>query len=209
MTPAGNMVVVEGTTRARWSRRANGSWKLAGIWPDADERQLVQGHLAEGFGLLIVVDPVPSVLSAFRDELDDPLLFSGTAPEDFLVDVTVPFLDWLPPRYADPARSFQNQVREQVADLPALLLPPFILSERSDVDGQVRFVARTPGSIHASVSDEHMCGLADYVFGSGGGGQAVTARRPGSTAWLGRLARAIATGQKETFGAGMGAGHAL
>jgi hypothetical protein len=209
MTPNGNMVVVEGATRAQWTRRANGAWKLAGIWPDANERSLVDQHLQDGAGLLIVMDSAPGILSAFRDELDDPLLFAAATAEDFLVDVTVPFLDWLPARHAHTARLFQDQVREQTADLPAALQPPFILSDPQSSGSDVRFVARTPGSIPATVSDEHMCALADYVFSSREGRNADDARRPGSARWLSRLARVVAAGPKEPVTIGAGASHAV
>src|SRR5688500_10844930 len=121
MTPNGNMVVVEGATRAQWSRRANGAWKLTGIWPNVNERSLVDQHRANGAGLLIVMDSASGILSACRDELDDPVLFAAATAEDFLIAVTVPFLDWLPGSYAPAARLFQDQVREQTADLPAAL----------------------------------------------------------------------------------------
>lgn len=209
MTPNGNMVAVEGAARARWSRRENGSWKLSHIWPDEGEQSLVQRHLQKGAGLLIVMDSVPGILSAFRDELEDPLLLAGANSEDSIVDLTIPFLDWLPARYAVSARLFLAQVNEQTAGLPAALQPPFILNDPSPAGERVRFVVRTPGCFPAKVSDEHMGVLADYVFSSREGRHANDSRRPGSIRWLYRLARVIAAGPKDAATAGTGASRAI
>lgn len=208
-TPNGNMVAVEGAARARWSRRENGSWKLSHIWPDEGEQSLVRRHLQRGAGLLIVIDSTPGTLSAFRDELEDPVLLGDASSEDSIVDVTIPFLDWLPARYAVSARLFLDQVHKQTLDLPAALQPPFILNDPVPSEENIRFALRTPGCFPATVSGEQMCVLADYVFSSRKGGNADDARRPGSARWLNRLARVIAAGPNGAMAPRSGAGHAV
>jgi hypothetical protein len=166
------LIVVEGLARLQWAG-SGAEWQLTGIWPSSGEQRLVTDHLAAGRPLLVVLDlDCPSV-PVWRSELGrwlPPLGLvnldlmhpdSTGAEDDELVDVAVPFLDWLPERLRSRGRRFSEQVRELKGGTAAGLLAPLIVEEAPDRDAQVRFVHRTGARVPTA---DELAQLADRLL---------------------------------------------
>jgi len=157
------LIVREGTSRIRWAG-GGGTWRLTGIWPSAGEQLQLSAQLAAGRPLLVVLEPDPPSVPVWRSELADGLLPLGPGrpvhsvnhevaveespaeePEEELLDVVVPFLDWLPERLRARGRAFSEQARELISHTPAPLLAALIVEDEPVQDDQVRFVHRTGG----------------------------------------------------------------
>lgn len=162
-TSSGHLIVTEGAARLLWSRRADGSWRLARIWPDRQEKQDILRHLDDGGCLLVLLDATPTVLTAFPDELDDIALVRGDRADESLVDIAVPFLDWLPERYRQEARRFQAIAEARSAEAPAVLQAPLAVSPESASYPTVRFAVRSRA--YSGHTPEQLAELADHVFG--------------------------------------------
>ncbi|WP_415854201.1 hypothetical protein [Sinomonas sp. G460-2] len=179
-TSSGHLIVTEGASRLLWSRRTDGSWRLARIWPDRHEKEEVLRHLRDGGCLLILLDLTPTVLTAFPDELDDVAVVRGHRPDESLVELTVPFLDWLPERYRHEARRFQAAVQARSGEEPAVLQAPLAVSPASAASPNVRFAVRSRA--YSGHSPEQLADLADHLFGG-----SIDDEEARSAHWLTRL----------------------
>ncbi|HEX8095281.1 MAG TPA: hypothetical protein VF542_15750, partial [Jatrophihabitans sp.] len=89
------LIVHEGEERLRWCGSA-ADWQLVGLWPDAADQRELDACLAEGKPLLILLGS-KAVVPLWRSELRIPeALFQEVRADGDLLEVTVPFLEWLP-----------------------------------------------------------------------------------------------------------------
>lgn len=176
----GVLIVREGSRRLRWVGHGE-SWKLVGMWPDPDHDTVTSAHLVSGGPLLVVLDSEPAWVPVLREELavPDPLLRQLGLPDacpssrssagraardvpDDLLDVRVPFLDWLPSELREIGRRFAGHSADIVQRTPAALLPALLLSEPDDGARHIRFARFTQG--HGGLSPDQLQRVARHAF---------------------------------------------
>ncbi len=141
-------IVMEGVSRLQWAG-AGGTWQLLGIWPGPGEQLKLIDHLAAGLPLLVVLDSAGASVPVWRSELAQTPMASALMAEvhtdEELIDIAVPFLDWLPEALRRRGRMFSEQARQLIGCTPSALLAPLIVEDEPAQDAQVRFVQRTGG----------------------------------------------------------------
>ncbi|CAL9429178.1 hypothetical protein [Streptomyces sp. enrichment culture] len=144
------LVVFEGGRRMRWSRPGPGRWRPVGVWPGAAEAAALAGYLAARGNLLVVLDRAEPTVSLLAEELAGApaavrRLLPATAPEpdDPVVDVGIPALDWLPAPLRLRGLRFLARATEAAERTPALLLPALLTDEPDPERPHVRFALRT------------------------------------------------------------------
>jgi hypothetical protein len=145
----GTLIVREGSSRLRWAEQDDG-WQLIGLWPGPRERRQLIDQLAAGRPLLVVLDRDRSAVPVWRSELAPAWSFPDLAqPADpnledrEMLEITVPFLDWLPAQLRTRGIGFAEHAQELMKRTPPALLAPLIVEERPLPDDHVRFVHRT------------------------------------------------------------------
>ncbi|MGP4044408.1 hypothetical protein [Streptomyces sp. 2A115] len=147
-----------------------GQWTPTGIWPDERQLAMVREHLESERPLLVLLDEARSRVPMLREEWqaapcrvvedltgDCP----GTLVDEEVVELRLPFLDWLPATHRDRAARFLTDSDAALSRTPLALLPPLLIEERHDeVPPNPRFARRilptalTAGRITAVV--EHL-----------------------------------------------------
>ncbi|MEU6389713.1 hypothetical protein [Streptomyces sp. NPDC046939] len=152
------LVVLEGPARMLWDEPAavpgERAWTPKGLWPDATQHAEVRAHLGGGRPLLVLLDEARSRVPLLREEwqaasrrltreLAGVRCENLTHDTDELVEVRLPFLDWLPQPHRERARRFLAESDAVLSRTPKALLPPLLAEE--PVDGAVpnpRFARR-------------------------------------------------------------------
>jgi hypothetical protein len=136
------LLVREGRDRLQWQGFGT-TWQLRGLWPDAIDAKMVDRHLRAGYLLLVVLDGSDAPVLALPEEV--PTVPRGVSvlsdPGDEVLELGVPFLDWLPEEYRLRGERFSSAARLLKQQLPAHVLPPLLLSPEEPGMEQVRFVA--------------------------------------------------------------------
>jgi hypothetical protein len=136
------LVVLEGAGRLRWEG-SGATWRLAGLWPTAADREMLDDHLDRGRPLLVVLDRGPAVVCALVEEVPrvpEGVLIRGYEGE--VLDLEVPTLDWLPEPMRSRGVAFADQAALDERDMPRHAVPP-LLVDSAPPDSQVRFARRT------------------------------------------------------------------
>ncbi|MFI0238027.1 hypothetical protein [Streptomyces sp. NPDC016845] len=141
------LVILEGPARVLWNEPAavpgKRAWTPAGLWPDRAEHAQVRAHLDGGRPLLVLLDEARSRVPLLREEwqaaprrlmreLAGVRCENLTHDTDELVEVRLPFLDWLPQDHRDRARRFLAESDAVLARTPKALLPPLLAEEPED-----------------------------------------------------------------------------
>ncbi|WP_372411715.1 hypothetical protein [Streptomyces luteireticuli] len=170
MTRCGNAVVVrEGPQRLLWHHRGGGTWIPCGLWPERRHREQLSAHLACGCPLLVVLDGAAAV-PVLREEWQhapEPLraaLGVAAEPGAEVVELTVPFLDWLPAEHRRRGADFLSRTDALLARRPAALLPPLLLDHGEPAPGQprIRFARRRPSAV---LTPGHLAAVVQQTFG--------------------------------------------
>ncbi|WP_406161122.1 hypothetical protein OG806_36660 [Streptomyces sp. NBC_00882] len=175
------LVVLEGPARVLWKEPSPqpgaGDWTPTGIWPDEDELAMVREHIERGLPLLVLLDEAHRRIPLLRQELraapcrllESLMAGTGTGTstgsgellDDEVVEVRLPFLDWLPDAHRDRAARFLEDSDAALSRTPVALLPPLMTEERQDgLPPSPRFARRilpnalTAGRLAAAV--EHL-----------------------------------------------------
>ncbi|WP_328641403.1 hypothetical protein [Streptomyces canus] len=175
------LVVLEGPARVLWKEPSPqpgaGDWTPTGIWPDEDELAMVREHIERGLPLLVLLDEAHRRIPLLRQELraapcrllESLMAGTGTSTstgsgellDDEVVEVRLPFLDWLPDAHRDRAARFLEDSDAALSRTPVALLPPLMTEERQDgLPPSPRFARRilpnalTAGRLAAAV--EHL-----------------------------------------------------
>jgi hypothetical protein len=155
------LVVHEGEARLRWVGSA-ADWSLVGMWPDAEDRRMLAEHLRAGRPLLVVLDAAAPTVTIWRHELRMPeSAFQAVADDGDLLEVTVPFLEWLPDDLRERGHRFCLRASAMAQRTPAALQPAVIVEEPALVDSSIRFAWR---SRRAQLGEDELRRVADWVF---------------------------------------------
>lgn len=136
------LVVLEGPARLLWEEHARGMgprhWTPTALWPDEKQRAEVREHLDGERPLLVLLDEARCRVPMLREEwraaprqlLRDQrdIGFEGAA-DDEVVEVGLPFLDWLPEVHRERATRFLAQTDAELARTPMAFLPPLMTEE--------------------------------------------------------------------------------
>lgn len=145
-------------------------WAPTGIWPDENQLAMVREHIEKERPLLVLLEEAHSRVPMLRQELQAApchLLDSLTATgpdkpvDDEVVELQLPFLDWLPDAHRDRAARFLRDSDAALSRTPVALLPPLLTEESHDgLPRSPRFARRllpnalTAGRLAAAV--EHL-----------------------------------------------------
>lgn len=165
MTPAGNVIVLDGPARAVWSPGPAAHARFIGIWPSSDQRKGLARHMRGGGSVLVVVEPAPTTVVALRDEVE----WAPEAEQTEIVEIAIPSLDWLPVRMRQAGERFRRQALLGLLDVPVLQRPGLVLSPWVPRT-RLRFALRSPG-VRADVSPTTLAAFADAVLSTDAAGQ--------------------------------------
>jgi hypothetical protein len=156
----GVLVVEEGAARLRWLGRG-ADWRLVGLWPDAAEQRALAEKVKAGQPLLIVLGTMTSVVPVWRSELQMPeQSFESVHTEGDLMELTMPFPEWLPDSLRERGQQFSEHARQVMRRTPSPLLPTLIVEEPVESGCPVRFAQRT----RSPVTAEDLSRAASWVF---------------------------------------------
>ncbi|MFF8999761.1 hypothetical protein ACF1GW_14480 [Streptomyces achromogenes] len=171
------LVVLEGPARVRWKQpiaeRAI-HWTPTGIWPDEGQLAMVREHLENERPLLVLLDEARDPVPMLREEwqaapcrlLED---LTGPCPGDLLddevVELRLPFLDWLPASHRDRAARFLADSDTALSRTPLALLPPLMVEKKHDgVPPSPRFARRlVPNALTAG----RLTAAIEHLFAAG------------------------------------------
>ncbi|MEU6256946.1 hypothetical protein [Streptomyces sp. NPDC047043] len=160
-------------------------WTPTGIWPDENQLAMVREHIERERPLLVLLDEAHSRIPMLRQELQAApchLLHSLTAGPDQMVDdevveLQLPFLDWLPDAHRDRAARFLKDSDAALSRTPVALLPPLLAEETHDgLPTSPRFARRvlpnalTAGRLAAAVQHLFVNGPQPCAAAGSGGG---------------------------------------
>ncbi|MEV1027042.1 hypothetical protein [Streptomyces sp. NPDC050264] len=129
----------------RWNEPAaepgRRNWTPTGLWPDESQRALVHEHLDGERPLLVLLDDARRRVPLLREEWQAAPYrlvrdLVGTrradlaADADELVEVRLPFLDWLPQAHRERAERFLAESDAALSRTPMALLPPLLAEKR-------------------------------------------------------------------------------
>lgn len=178
------LVILEGPARVLWNEPAvepgRRKWTPTGLWPDEAQRALVREYLDEERPLLVLLDdarrqvpllreewqaaPHPVVrdlVSAGREDLTD-----DGDDGDEVVEVRLPFLDWLPQAHRERAARFLAESDAALSRTPMALLPPLLAEEtRPGVPQSPRFARRL---LPSALTADRLAAAVEYLFADGG-----------------------------------------
>jgi len=187
-------IVVEGARRAIWDSIGDRKWHFGGLWPTEEQERALKSHLLEGGQLLVVVGDLFATVQALSTELRAG---NGDERDEEVVDIAVPFLDWLPAGYRRSGIRQVNRTRRRFDRMPALLRPPLVLVSSRPND-RVIFAVRT-STASGEIRNTALTELAEFAFSSrssAGGRVAVpVSNRLMRLASSSRLLRAEGSGQ--------------
>lgn len=181
------LVVLEGPARMLWKEHARGSgprhWTPTGLWPDEKQRAEVREHLDGGRPLLVLLDEarcrVPMLREEWRaahrqlrrDQAD--IGFGNSADsadladladlaDDEVVEVSLPFLDWLPEAHRERATRFLAESDAELARTPMAFLPQLMIEEpRDGTPLSPRFARRLPPN---ALTADRLAAAAEHLF---------------------------------------------
>lgn len=158
-------------------------WTPTGIWPDENQLAMVREHIEKERPLLVLLDEAHSRVPMLRQELQatpchllDSLTATGSdkLPDDEVVELQLPFLDWLPDAHRNRAARFLKDSEATLSRTPVALLPPLMTEETYDgVPPSPRFARRllpnalTAGRLAAAV--EHLFAQGRQPCAAAGG----------------------------------------
>lgn len=169
------LVVLEGPARMLWEQHAAGpemrQWTPKGLWPDAEQRAEVREHLDGERPLLVLLDEARRRVPVLREEWQAapcPLLLdqAGAGSEDLgdeeVVEVRLPFLDWLPEEHRERAARFLAESDAALSRTPVAFLPPLMTEQRRDgVQPSPRFARRLlPNALTA----DRLAAAVEHLF---------------------------------------------
>jgi hypothetical protein len=162
----GVRIVVEGGPRVNWTMVGDRQWHYAGLWPNESQERDLRRFVRSGGALLIVVNDVATTVQALARELGP--IADGQA-EDEVVDIPVPFLDWMDSEFRRTSVRQITEVQERYRSMPGPLRPPFVLvpSRRSERVVLAVRTAAAKGELSATVLQE----LGTFAFGRSGSGR--------------------------------------
>lgn len=145
------LVVLEGPARMLWEEHGHGSvsrhWTPTALWPDAQQHAEVREHLDGERPLLVLLDEARCRVPMLREEwraaprhmLRDQPGTGSEDPEDRadpeddeVVEVSLPFLDWLPEAHRERAARFLAASDAELARTPVAFLPPLMTEDPCD-----------------------------------------------------------------------------
>lgn len=157
------LVVHEGESRLQWLGSA-ADWQLVGMWPDAIDRRRLDEHLAAGRPLLVLLDSATAVVPMWRTELRIPESeFEQVSADGDLLEVTVPFLEWLPDELRERGQRFRAGTSAAMERIPVALQPAVVVEDPALRQGSVRFAWR---SRRARLGPRELSAVADWAFSS-------------------------------------------
>lgn len=163
-------------------------WTPTGIWPDDNQLAMVREHIEKERPLLVLLDEAHSRVPMLRQELQaapchmlDSLTATGTDQQvdDEVVEVQLPFLDWLPDAHRKRAARFLKDSDATLSRTPVALLPPLMTEKTYDgLPPSPRFARRllpnalTAGRLaaaveHLFVDGQRPCAAAGSACGAG------------------------------------------
>lgn len=171
------LVVLEGPARVLWKEPAPeraSHWTPTGIWPDEGQLAMVREHLESERPLLVLLDEARNPVPILREEwqaapcrlLED---LTGTCHEnlvdDEVIELRLPFLDWLPAAHRDRAARFLSDSDTALSRTPVALLPPLMAEKKHDgVPSSPRFARRiVPNALTAS----RLTAAIEHLFAAG------------------------------------------
>ncbi|GAA3116985.1 hypothetical protein GCM10010449_43870 [Streptomyces rectiviolaceus] len=159
-----------------WEEPAPGpgakNWKPRGLWPNEAQRAGVREHLDGERPLLVLLDEARCRVPMLREEWraapcrllrDRAGADSGDLEDDEVVDVRLPFLDWLPEAHRKRAVRFLAESDAALSRTPMAFLPPLMTEERRDgVPPSPRFARRLlPNALTA----DRLAAAVEHLFG--------------------------------------------
>ncbi|WP_228034031.1 hypothetical protein [Streptomyces spongiae] len=149
-------------------------WTPTGIWPDERQLAMVREHLESERPLLVLLDEARSRVPMLREEwqaapcrlLKD---LTGTSSEDFVddevVELQLPFLDWLPPTHRDRAARFLADSDAALSRTPVALLPALMTEETHDeLPPSPRFARRL---LPTALTADRLVAAVEHLFADG------------------------------------------
>ncbi|MEV6752756.1 hypothetical protein [Streptomyces sp. NPDC051214] len=147
------LVVLEGPARLLWEEHGHGMgprhWTPTALWPNEKERAEVREHLDGERPLLVLLDEARCRVPMLREEwraaprqllrhqadmhvdMQADIGFEGAA-DDEVVEVGLPFLDWLPEVHRERAARFLAESDAELARTPMAFLPSLLTEEPRD-----------------------------------------------------------------------------
>jgi hypothetical protein len=175
------LVVMEGPARISWHTLVQGLQVPVALWPSAQQRVQVDRCLAGIDSMLIVLGCTGPTVSLLPEEAHRvpetmrPLLEQG----DYLFELRIPLLDWLPSGLAERGMRFRESCRAWARTVPAPILPALLIEggvegiagaggpwEReagAKADDKIRFAWRTSSM---PIADSALRQLAERIFPS-------------------------------------------
>lgn len=149
-------------------------WTPTGIWPDEYQLAKVREHIERERPLLVLLDEAHSRVPMLRQELQAApchLLESLTATgsdkpvDDEVVELRLPFLDWLPDPHRDRATRFLRDSDATLSRTPVALLPPLMTEKTYDgLPHSPRFARRLlPNALTAA----RLAAAVEHLFAHG------------------------------------------
>ncbi|MEU5952209.1 hypothetical protein [Streptomyces sp. NPDC047525] len=169
------LVVLEGPARVLWDEPAPGPgaghWTPTGLWPDAAQRTEIREHLDGERPLLVLLDEARARVPMLREEwraapcrLPNVRVGadSGDLADGEVIDVRLPFLDWLPEAHRERALRFLAESDAALSRTPVAFLPPLMTEERRDGEPpSPRFARRLlPNALTA----DRLAAAVDHLF---------------------------------------------
>ncbi|MCQ4208931.1 hypothetical protein [Streptomyces longispororuber] len=171
------LVILEGPARVVWHETATGhgqkNWTPTGLWPDEAQRTQVREHLDGERPLLVLLDDARSHVPMLREEWQaapcrvvHDLVGADCADladdGDEIVDVRLPFLDWLPQAHRERAARFLAESDAELSRTPMALLPPLLAEEpRPGLPRSPRFARRLlPNALTA----DRLAAAVEHLF---------------------------------------------
>ncbi|WP_330455644.1 hypothetical protein OIB37_01445 [Streptomyces sp. NBC_00820] len=175
------LVILEGPARVLWNEPAvepgRRKWTPTGLWPDEAQRALVREYLDDERPLLVLLDDARRHLPLLREEwqaaprrvvrdlvaaVREDLADDG----DEVVEVRLPFLDWLPQADRERAARFLAESDAALSRTPMALLPPLLIEEtRPGVPQSPRFARRL---LPSALTTDRLAAAVEYLFADGG-----------------------------------------
>ncbi|WP_046500595.1 hypothetical protein [Streptomyces odonnellii] len=175
------LVILEGPARVLWNEPAvepgRRKWTPTGLWPDEEQRALLREYLDDERPLLVLLDDAHRRLPLLREEWQAAprrvvrdLVAAGRVDladdEDEVVEVRLPFLDWLPQTDRERAARFLAESDAALARTPMALLPPLLIEKiRLGMPQSPRFARRL---LPSALTADRLEAAVEYLFADGG-----------------------------------------
>jgi len=172
------LVVLEGPARVLWKeptpQPGTRHWTPTGIWPDENQLAMVREHIERERPLLVLLDEAHSRVPMLQQELQAApwhllnsltATGSGKVADDEVVELQLPFLDWLPDAHRNRAARFLKESDATLSRTPVALLPPLMTEGTYDgVPPSPRFARRLlPNALTAG----RLAAAVEHLFGDG------------------------------------------